>query len=78
MKWKNVPFIITTNALPNVLIRPVKGSNENGISFNNRLHDYGALMSRVKMIEVTQSHCNSTPFPYTADELALYLQHLCE
>ena len=78
MKWKNVPFMITANCLPPVLIPPVKGPNETEISFKNRKHDHEAMMTRIKMTEVKQSHPNSTPFPYTADELAIYMNYLCE
>ena len=77
MKWKNVPFIITTNALPPVLVPPTKGNNENQTQFENRLLDHGAMMSRCKLTHLKIPHSNSDVFPYTSDELAIYMKHLC-
>ena len=36
------------------------------------------MMSRCKLTEVKQSHSNSEFFPYTADQLAIYMNYLCE
>ena len=35
-------------------------------------------MSRCKLTHVKHSHENSEEFPYTADELAVYMHHICE
>ena len=35
-------------------------------------------MSRCKLTEIQTSHKNCERFPYSADELALYMQHLCD
>ena len=78
LRWMKTPFIITTNSLPSVLEKPVKGHNETDISFKNRKYDHDAIMTRVKMTETFQTHPNSSPFPYTADELALFMHHLCQ
>ena len=73
----NTPFIITTNSLPPVLVEPIKQYNETDIAFANRQLDYGAMISRIKLSYMKHSHLNSDAFPYTSDELAIYMLHLC-
>ena len=36
-----------------------------------------AMRTRCKLTEIKRSHKKNEHFPYTADELALYMQHLC-
>ena len=42
------------------------------------MHDFNAMMSRCKLTELTVTHANSDDFPYTSDELALYMLHICQ
>jgi hypothetical protein len=52
--------------------------NETDIAFKNRCLENGAIMSRCKLTEVKISHSNNEIFPYSAEELALYMHHICE
>ena len=71
-------FVITTNSLPPVCEVPRKHSSESETAFRNRQLDHGAIMSRCKLTEVKVSHSNSETFPYTAEQLAVYMFHICE
>ena len=57
---------------------PKKFPNEEDHDFRERHHNYRAFMTRCKLTEIKKSHHNNEQFPYTADELALYMQYLCD
>ena len=50
--------------------------NEEDYKFNNRMNNYKAFQSRVKIFEMTKGHANTEEFPYTADDLAIYMLDL--
>ena len=76
-RWKGVPMIMTTNELPFVMREPRKRNQELDYKFTERKNSYMAMMTRCKLTEIKTSHKNNEHFPYTADQLALYMQHLC-
>ena len=47
--------------------------NEEDYKFKNRKNNYKAFMSRVKLVEMFQEHENNETFPYSADDLAIYM-----
>ena len=71
-------MILTSNKLPAVMREPKQYMNEEDYKFRERCHNFRAFMSRCKLTEIKTSHRNSEQFPYTADQLALYMQHLCD
>ena len=77
LKWSRVPVILTSNKLPKVMREPKQFQNEADYEFRERHHNFRAFMSRCKLTEIQKSHKNNEQFPYTADELAWYMQHLC-
>ena len=41
--------------------------------FKNRMNNYNAFMTRIKLVEMVKDHENSEKFPYTTDDLAIYM-----
>ena len=76
-KWRGVPVILTTNKLPPVMREPRPYQNEESYHFRERYNNYMAFMTRCKLTQINKSHKNNEAFPYTAEQLALYMQHLC-
>jgi len=76
-KWRGVPVILTTNKLPSVMREPKQYKNEEDYSFRERKNNYMAFMSRCRLTQINCSHRNSDEFPYDHNDLALYMQHLC-
>ena len=76
-RWKNVPVILTCNKLPFVMIKPYRSDKETDQQFQDREYNYMAFMTRCKITKIKQSHKNCEQFPYTADQLAQYMQLLC-
>lgn len=70
MRWKDVPIIITSNSLPDV-VKP-KGKNDEGY------YDYRAFATRIKYHKLTESYKNTSKFPYTVEDLAAHLSDLVE
>ena len=77
VKWKGVPVIFTANSMPPVMREPKKKDNEEKHEFQERWNNYMAFKTRCRQILVTDSHSNREQFPYSTEELALYMQHLC-
>ncbi len=44
-----------------------------GVEIEEKKNDYGAMMSRCKLVHMTKTHKNTEKFPYTEDELAIYM-----
>jgi hypothetical protein len=76
-RWRGVPVILTANNLPPVMKEPTQGPDEEVWHFSQRKYNYGAFKSRCKITKMERSHSNTDRFPYTAEQLALYMQHLC-
>jgi hypothetical protein len=68
--------IMTTNKLPPVMRKPVAKKDEKDYELRERYNNYMAFMTRCKIHEMTKSHANREHFPYTADDLAIYMLHL--
>ena len=68
---------MTTNQLPGVMREPKRRDNEEDFQYFERRNNYMAMVTRCKLTEIKRSHKNKERFPYTADQLALYMQHLC-
>ena len=69
--------LMTTNQLPGVMREPRRRDNEEDFQYFERRNNYMAMVTRCKLTEIKKSHKNKERFPYTADQLALYMQHLC-
>lgn len=78
VRWEGMPIILTTNALPPVMVEPTRLKNETNQSFKERQILHGAIMSRIRLIEVKVSHGTDEVFPYTTKDLAIYMQHICD
>ena len=76
-KWRGVPVILTTNKLPAVMRPPKRYEKEEEYAFRERHNNYMAFMTRCRSTQINQSHRNGERFPYTTDQLALYMNHLC-
>ncbi len=74
-RWKGVPVIMTTNRLPSVLREPKRKDSEEEYVFTERNHDYMAFMSRCKLTQMTVSHKNKEVFPYSTDDLAMFMKY---
>ena len=68
---------MTTNELPFVMREPKKRDQEEDYKFTERKNSFMAMMTRCKLTEIKKSHKNKDIFPYNSDQLALYMQHLC-
>ena len=73
-----MPVILTSNKLPAVMREPRQFPNEEEYKFRERVHNYKAFLARCKLSEIRTSHRNSEQFPYSADQLALYMKYLCD
>ena len=76
--FKGVPFILTANKLPSVLREPLKKDGEDLWSWNERFDNYKTLMTRSRVHEMRQSKKVWQKFPYTAKQLAIYMNHICD
>ena len=56
---------------------PFKKDKEEDYEFRERYNNYMAFMTRCRQTQINESHRNNEKFPYTADELALYMHNLC-
>ena len=77
LMFKGVPFIFTTNKLPAVMKEPIKKPNEDEWEYKDRYNNYMAFMTRCRIHRIDQSHRNTERFPYTTEELAIYMDHIC-
>ena len=75
-QWRNVPVIMTTNSLPPVMRKPVGRKDEKDYELRERYNNYMAFMTRCKIHEMKDSHRNQEKFPYSAEDLAIYMHHL--
>ena len=73
-RWVGVPIIVTSNSLPKALHKPIQGLNEEQWQYEARINDFEAFHHRIKFTEMHNQYKNSEKFPYTADELAIYLK----
>ena len=78
MRWKGVPIILTTNVLPSIMREPKRRANEEDYEYQDRCNNFKAFQARCRQTRVERSHQNSDQFPYTIEQLALYMQHLCD
>ena len=76
--FKGVPFIMTANKLPSVMIEPKLRKGENEWDFRDRYNNYMAFMTRCKIHRMEKSHANRDQFPYNAKELAIYMDHIMD
>jgi len=67
---------MTSNKLPPVMRKPVAKKDEKDYELRERYNNYMAFMTRCKLHEMHTSHRNAAKFPYTAEELAIYMLHL--
>ena len=72
-KWRGVPVILTTNNLPEVMRDPKRKPEEEDYEFYERKDNFGAFKSRCRLTRLERYHRNAEQFPYTADQLALYM-----
>jgi hypothetical protein len=75
--WENVPVIMTTNKLPKVMREPKPFKGEEEYENIERYNNYMAFMTRCRLHLMKRSHKNAAKFPYTAEELAIYMKYLC-
>jgi len=57
---------------------PVKRDHEELWSWNERYDNYKALVTRCRIHEMRNSKRNVDKFPYTAEELAIYMDYICD
>ena len=75
MRWKGVPIILTSNVLPSGMHpQGKKPKEEEEYKYNNRVNNHNAFKSRTCLIEMMHRHENSEEFPYTAEELGIYMK----
>ena len=51
--------------------------NEENYKYRERYNNFIAFMTRCRLTQINNSYKNNDKFPYTAGDLALYMQHLC-
>ena len=56
---------------------PQRRNDEEDYQYTERRNNFKAFMSRCKLTEIKTSHQNNEEFPYTANQLAVYMNHLC-
>ena len=78
MMFKGVPFIFTTNKLPTVMKEPKKKKDEDDWDFRERYNNYMAFKTRCKTHHMNRSFRNTDRFPYNTEELAIYMNYVCD
>jgi len=76
--FKGVPFIFTTNKLPAVMKEPIRKKDEGEWEFKDRYNNYMAFMTRCRITRMDTPHRNTERFPYNTEELAIYMNHICD
>ena len=56
--------------------KPKKYANEEDYEFEERENNFYAFMSRCKLHQMKIRHKNKSLFPYSEDELALYMNYI--
>ena len=76
--WRGVPFILTSNKLPTVFREPKKKNDEDVWDWNARFDNFKALVTRCRIHQMTNSKRNYDKFPYTSEDLAVYMNYVCD
>ena len=76
--FRGVPFILTANKLPQVMVEPKPRKDESEYEYRDRYNNFMAFMTRCKLHRMENSHPNSARFPYNAKELAIYMNYVMD
>ena len=77
-RFKKVPVIMTTNKLPSVMREPKPKPGEDEDDFKARYDNFMAFRTRCKIHRMQVSHRNQEKFPYTKDDLAIYMDDIMD
>ena len=69
-KWIGVPIIVATNTLPKIITEAARTSDD----IKEKSHSI-AFHTRIKFHQLTVSHKSTEKFPYTPEDLALYMHN---
>ena len=73
-RWRGVPIVLTSNVLPTVMHEPrAMRHDEEPYQYTNRWNNFNAFKSRTDLIAMKTGYLNTEQFPYTEDELAIYM-----
>ena len=78
VRFKGVPVLMTSNALPDIMTRPKFILDQYDNLYKEAINHHEAFTSRIKVFEMTKSHDKKELFPYNANDLAIYMLNYIE